>query len=76
VTLAGVPADRARDVVKVAVLPLSAAGGKVAVDMVIRADGGSAGISRDTIDLVVAEGLRQLGLTPRIQLDEDEHFSG
>ncbi len=62
VTIKGVPASKARDVVKVAVLPLSAASSEVTVDMTITADGGLAGIPRETLDLVVAEGLRQLGL--------------
>jgi hypothetical protein len=61
-TLRGVPASKARDVVKVAILPLSAVSSEVRVDMTITADGGLAGISRETLDLVVAEGLRQLGL--------------
>jgi hypothetical protein len=58
-----VPASKARDVVKVAVLPLSAASAEVTIDVTIRADGGLAGIPRDTLNLVVLEGLRQLGLT-------------
>jgi hypothetical protein len=62
VTLKGVPASKARDVVKVAVLPLSAVSSEVTVDMTITADGGLAGIPRETLDLVVAEGLRQLSL--------------
>lgn len=58
----GVPSSKARDVIKVAVLPLSAESPEVTVDMVIRAEGGMAGIPRETLNLVVLEGLRQLGL--------------
>ena len=36
---------------------------RLRMDMTITADGGVMGVTRDTIDLVVAEGLRQLGLT-------------
>jgi uncharacterized protein len=57
-----VPGSQAREVIKVAVLPLSAASPDVTVDLVIRAEGGIAGISRETLNLVVLEGLRQLGL--------------
>ena len=58
----GVPGSKVRDVIKVAVLPLSAASPEVTVDLVIRAEGGMAGIPRETLNLVVLEGLRQLGL--------------
>jgi hypothetical protein len=58
----GVPGSKARDVIKVAVLPLSAASPEVSVDLTIRAAGGMSGIPRETLDLVVLEGLRQLGL--------------
>jgi uncharacterized protein len=58
-----IPGSKARDVVKVAVLPLGASSSDVSVEMTIRADGGLAGISRETLNLVVLEGLRQLGLT-------------
>jgi uncharacterized protein len=68
-TLAGVtlhirdvPGSKVRDVIKVAVLPLSAASPEVTVDLVIRAEGGMGGIPRETLNLVVLEGLRQLGL--------------
>jgi len=59
----GVPGSKVRDVIKVAVLPLSAASPEVTIDMVIRAEGGMVGIPRETLDLVVLEGLRQLGLS-------------
>lgn len=63
VTVRGVPASKARDLVKVAVIPLAAASSDVELEVTIRADGGIAGISRETLNLVVLEGLRQLGLT-------------
>ncbi len=65
----GVPADKARDVVKAAVLPLAAESTDVTVDFVIEAEGPS-GISRNTIDLVVKEGLRQLGVKD-VDIQED-----
>jgi len=49
--------------VKIAVLPLSAVSPSVTLDLTIRAEGGLAGIPRDTLNLVVLEGLRQLGIT-------------
>lgn len=58
-----VPASKARDLIKVAVLPLAAASSDVEIDVTIRADGGLAGIPKETLNLVVLEGLRQLGLT-------------
>jgi hypothetical protein len=57
-----VPGSQAREVIKVAVLPLMAASPDVTVELVIQASGGIAGIPRETLDLVVLEGLRQLGL--------------
>jgi hypothetical protein len=60
--LRGIPASQVRDVIKVAVLPLSAASPDVTVEMVVRAEGGISGIPRETLNLVVLEGLRQLGL--------------
>jgi hypothetical protein len=57
-----IPARKVRDVVKVAVLPLAAASSDVTIELVITAEGGLHGIPRDTLDLVVLEGLRQLGL--------------
>ncbi|MFA5890842.1 MAG: DUF499 domain-containing protein [Actinomycetota bacterium] len=63
IRISNVPGTKAREVVKVAVLPLSASSTELAVDMVIRADGGMAGIPQETLNLVVLEGLRQLGLS-------------
>ena len=65
-----IPGSKARDVVKVAVLPLGASSSDVTVEMTIRADGGLAGISRETLNLVVLEGLRQLGLT-EVEVDAE-----
>lgn len=67
----GVPGSQARDVVKVAVLPLTAASPEVKLDLVIRAEGGMSGIPRETLNLVVLEGLRQLGL-PDITVEVDK----
>ena len=61
VTANHVPADRVRDVVKVAVLPLVSAGASVTVTLTISASHPE-GIKGDTLDLVVEEGLRQLGI--------------
>jgi hypothetical protein len=70
VTLNGVPASTARDVVKVAILPLAAVSTEVHIDITITADGGVTGIPRETLELVVAEGLRQLGLAAHISTEE------
>jgi hypothetical protein len=68
VTIKNVPADKARDVVKVAILPLHAVSVATTFDIVINADGGTAGIPRETLELVVGEGLRQLGLDAHIEV--------
>ena len=68
VTIKNVPADKARDVVKVAILPLHAVSVSTTFDIVINADGGTAGIPRETLELVVGEGLRQLGLDAHIEV--------
>ena len=52
--LTGVPADRARDVLKVAILPLAATGATVEVNMQITASPEN-GIPGETLDLTVAE---------------------
>lgn len=62
VRIGGIPGSKAREVIKVAVLPLVAASSEVAVEITVHADGGLAGIPRETLSLVVLEGLRQLGL--------------
>jgi len=67
-TVKGIPGSKARDVVKVAVLPLAAHSSGVTMDVIIRAEGGLTGIPRETLELVVLEGLRQLGMTD-VQLE-------
>ncbi|GDY33867.1 ATP-binding protein [Gandjariella thermophila] len=69
VSVRGVPGERMREVVKSAVLPLVGAA-EVSVDLQIRASGGPQGVPRQTLDLVVKEALRQLGLT---DFHVDEH---
>ena len=61
IRLAKVPADRARDVLKVAILPLATTGATVEVLMEIKATSES-GIPNELLELTVAEGLRQLGI--------------
>ena len=66
IRVGAVPADKVRDVVKVAILPLAAKGAEViaSIDIVAtKADG----VPRRELDLVVSEGLRQLGLDAVIQ---------
>lgn len=66
----GIPPSRARDVIRVAVLPLSAVSTDLVMTIEIRAEGGISGIPRETLDLVVLEGLRQLGLNDvKLQID-------
>jgi uncharacterized protein len=65
VSISDVPADKIRDVVKVAVMPLASGGAEIGVDVEIRAKNPN-GISRNTLDLVVGEGLRQLGVAHEI----------
>jgi uncharacterized protein len=69
VVIRNVGADKARDVVKVAILPLSANSVSTTFDITIEASGGASGIPKETIDLVVAEGLRQLGLHAVIETE-------
>jgi len=57
-----IPASKARDALKVAILPLSASGAEVTIELSVDADGGLSGIPRETLNLIVLEGLRQLGL--------------
>jgi len=75
VTLTGVPAAHMRDLVKVAVLPFTADSAEVTVDVVVRAVPSTKPISRNTIDLVVGEGLRQLGLAHDIHVDDGRDAS-
>ncbi len=48
---------------RVAVIPLAAVSPDLELDMVIRADGEMAGMPKETLNLMVLEGLCQLGLT-------------
>lgn len=70
IRLADVPGEEARNVVKTAVLPLLAESTDVRLTVTIEASSPLAGIRRETIDLVVAEGLRQLGLDADIVEEE------
>ena len=63
VSITGVPPDKAREVLKTAIMPLAAESAEVSIDYRIEAVGGSSGIPRNTLDLVVREGLKQLGLS-------------
>ena len=65
VTITQVPANKIRDVVKVAVTPLVATGADVTVTLKIHASRPE-GIPHDTLDLVVKEGLRQLGIAHQV----------
>ena len=71
VRVTGVPASKVRDVIRVAVIPLSQASTDVIVELNIVADGGLTGIPRETLNLVVLEGLRQLGF-PNVDVDIEE----
>lgn len=70
VTIRNVPADKMRDVIKVAVLPFAASGAQVETTLEIAAEAGDAGIPRETLDLTVLEGLRQLGLEVDLEIDD------
>jgi hypothetical protein len=56
----------------VAVLPLSQASTDVTIELNIQADGGLTGIPRETLNLVVLEGLRQLGF-PNVDVNIEEN---
>jgi len=62
VRINAVPGSKVRDVVKVAVIPLSASSADVTVDFVVRAEGGLAGKPRETLNLVVLEAFGSSGL--------------
>jgi hypothetical protein len=70
--LENVPAEKVRDVIKVAILPFAASGARVEVSLEIEAEAGEAGIPRETLDLTVLEGLRQLGLDVSVELESQE----
>lgn len=71
ISLANVPSAKVRDVLRGAVLPLAKANPMVEVDIVIHVDGGTAGVAPEDLDLSILEGLRQLGLTPRVVTDDE-----
>ena len=60
-TATQIPGSKVRDVVKVAVTPLVATGATVTVTLKVTASHPE-GIPRDTLDLAVQEGLRQLNI--------------
>ena len=68
VKVSGVSADKIRDVIKVGVMPLASAGADITITVEIDAELQS-GIPRNTIDLVVKEGLRQLGVQHEVNED-------
>jgi hypothetical protein len=70
IRLTGVPADRGRDVLKIAILPLATTGATVEFDMQIAAKSEN-GIPSETLDLTVAEGLRQLGIEFEVERSPD-----
>lgn len=57
----GVPSSKARELVRVAILPLARNYSNGSLSVTITASGGD-GASRSDLDLSVLEGLRQLGL--------------
>lgn len=66
ITTTHVPAEKIRDIVKVAVTPLVSKGAEVTVTLEINASHPE-GIPHDTLDLVVREGLRQLGIDHHVK---------
>lgn len=62
IRVTGVPCSQAGDVLEVAVLPLTATSYNATLELTIRADGGLHVIRRGTLNLVLLERLRQLGL--------------
>ena len=67
-----VPADKMRDVIKVAILPFAASGARVEATVEVVAEATDAGIPRETLDLTVLEGLRQLGLDVEVEVDRQQ----
>ena len=65
VTTHRIPANKIRDVVKVAVTPLVSSGATVTVTLEIHASH-PGGIPRETLELTVKEGLRQLGIAHQV----------
>jgi hypothetical protein len=62
----GAPTDKVRDIIKVAVFPLATHGAEVSTTIEIVALN-SGGFSRNELDLVVREGLNQLGVAFEIE---------
>lgn len=69
VTAAQIPGGKVRDVIKVAVTPLVATGATVTVTLEVTATHPE-GIQRDTLDLTVQEGLRQLNIDHHLTRQE------
>jgi hypothetical protein len=60
-----------RDVIKVAILPFAASGARVESNLEVAAEASEAGIPRETLDLTVLEGLRQLGLDVDVEINDE-----
>jgi hypothetical protein len=58
-----------RDVIKVAILPFAASGAQAETTLEVAVEGSELGIPRETLDLTVLEGLRQLGLDADVEID-------
>jgi hypothetical protein len=56
-----VPSSKARELIRAAVLPLAKSYTNVTLDITINAAGGE-GATRSDLDMIVLEGLRQLGI--------------
>ena len=67
ITIDKIPGSKMRELLRAAIVPLGANGADVSVTLVIEADAGGGSIPKETLDLVVAEGLRQLGLDASIE---------
>ena len=61
-----------RDVIKVVILPFAASGARVQTTLEVVAEAGEAGIPRETLELTVMEGLRELGIDPNVEIDGEE----
>lgn len=61
VRVRGVPSEKARELLRGAVIPLARNYADVTLEVTIEASGGE-GVSKNDLDLTVLEGLRQLGL--------------
>ena len=61
IDIRGVPATKARELLRAAILPLAKSYADVSIDVTISASGGD-GVARSELDLTVLESLRQLGV--------------